>query len=170
MRGVLRQFFEGPARGFGRLRGAWRLLNGRGMRVLLALALLPTIACTDAATPPEQHLPRPADPTFTLFVSNQSFDLDRVDITVKLDGQLAVSGDFDVEGQHTWIKFDFALAPGPHELEAVTVDGETSLVETFEMDDRKWGVLNFWFYGPDHYEPTPRQFSFDVMNEEPRFQ
>ncbi|HEU0033721.1 MAG TPA: hypothetical protein VFQ53_24005 [Kofleriaceae bacterium] len=131
--------------------------------------VLSVAACTDAPVEPTQHMPRPDDPSFTLYVSNQSFDLDRVDITVRIDGELAVTGDFDVEGQHTWIPFDFGLAPGTHEIVAVTQDGDATLTKSFTMDDRKFGVLDFWFY-PDGPEPTPRQFSFFVTDEAPLFE
>lgn len=140
------------------------------MRSLLASALL-LAACTDGSTEaPRQHLPRPEDPSLTLFVSNQSFDLPRVDIEIRLDGQLAVTGDFDVEGQHTWIRFDFDLAPGPHQLRVVSEAGEATLEREFDLDDRKWGVVDFWYYAAGSPEPTPKQFSFQLLDEEPQFQ
>lgn len=117
---------------------------------------------------PKQHTNIPQDPTFTLLVSNQSFDLDPVDIEVKIDGRLAVTGDFVVGNQHTWVKFDFDLGAGNHTLTAKSRDGGVDLEKPFVMNDRKWGVLNFWYYasGP---EPTPEQFSFSVSDEQPAF-
>ncbi|HSK03153.1 MAG TPA: hypothetical protein VK932_18000 [Kofleriaceae bacterium] len=145
------------------------------MRSILALALLFFAACTDgtqagAPEAPQQHLPRPFAPTFTLFVSNQSFDLPQVDIAVELDGQLAVSGDFLVEGQHTWIQFDFDLAPGSHQLRVKSEDAGVTLDEAFDMDARKWGVVNFWYHKAGSPEPTPEQFSFDLFDEAPQFE
>jgi hypothetical protein len=141
------------------------------MRSLVASTLL-LAACVDGSSPgaPQQHLPRPDDPTFTLHVSNQSFDLSKVDIEIRIDGQLAVTGDFLVEGQHTWIPFDFELDPGPHQLRAATRIGGVDLEQAFDMDDRKWGVLNFWYYEAGSPEPTPQQFSFQVLDEPPAFQ
>jgi hypothetical protein len=145
------------------------------MRSLLALALLAS-ACTtsieSAPDPPRQHLPRSDDPTFTLYVSNQSFDLSPVDIQVGIDGQTAVTGDFVVEGQHTWIPFDFELAPGPHQLRVASWAGGAMLDQAFDfdMDARRWGVLSFWYYAAGSPEPTPHQFSFQVLDEPPVFQ
>jgi hypothetical protein len=109
--------------------------------LLIGLSLLAG-ACTDGAgtAEPRQHLPVPEAPTFTLLVSNQSFDLETVDITARLDGQLAVTGDFAVEGQHTWIRFDFDLAPGDHTISLETEDGDTTLDQEFVMTSRNWGV------------------------------
>ena len=141
------------------------------MRSLLALAFL-LAACTDMASPeaPRQHLPRPDAPAFTLLVSNQSFDLSQVDIEIRIDDQLAVTGDFLVEGQHTWIPFDFDLAPGPHQLRVASEFGGATLEQEFDMDARKWGVVSFWYYAAGSPEPTPRQFTFQVLDEEPLFQ
>ena len=140
------------------------------MRSLLAFTIL-LAACTDASfEAPRQHLARPDNPAFTLYVSNQSFDLSQVDIEIRIDDQLAVTGDFLVEGQHTWIPFDFALAPGQHRLEVASEAGGATLEKTFDMDDRKWGVLSFWYYAAGSPEPTPRHFSFQVMDEAPLFE
>jgi hypothetical protein len=140
------------------------------MRSLLALALL-LAACTDSAPAevPRQHLPRPDAPTFTLFVSNQSFDLSQVDIEIRLDGQLAVTGDFLFEGQHTWIPFDFNLAPGPHQLRVASRTAGVTLDEAFDMDARRWGIVSFWYYAAGSPEPTPKQFDFDVLDHPPLF-
>ena len=148
------------------------------MRSLLALAPLALLApaCTTALTPPpdppQQHLPRPGAPTFTLYVSNQSFDLPLVDLAIELDRRLAVTGDFPVEGQHTWIPFDFDLAPGAHQLRVGSRAGGAMLDQTFDfdMDARRWGVLSFWYYASGSPEPTPQQLSFQVLDEPPAFE
>jgi hypothetical protein len=145
------------------------------MRSLLFVSLLFVslllAACTDPApVAPRQHLPVPDAPTFTLFVSNQSFDLSQVDIEVRLDDQLAVSGDFLVEGQHTWVQFDFALAPGPHRLRATSETAGVTLEQAFDMDERRWGVVSFWYYAAGSPEPTPKHLAFEVLDEAPLFQ
>lgn len=140
------------------------------MRPLAIVLTCITGCAVEPASDPTLHLPATTTPTFTLYVSNQSFDLPRVDITVRVDGQLAITGDFHVEGQHTWIPFDLDLAPGPHAITIESATGEATLDQAFTMDDRRWAVASFWFYDEDHYEPTPRHFSFDVMDEPPTFQ
>jgi hypothetical protein len=141
--------------------------------IRLALSILLVAgACGGPGTSDEPHqiTPPPSDPTFTLYVSNQSFDLDPVDIDVEIDGALQVTGDFRVEGQHTWVKFDFDLAPGSHAITARTVAGDVVHDETFAMDDRKWAVINFWYYAAGSPEPTPPQFSWTLLDEPPAFQ
>ena len=135
-----------------------------------ALALSLLIACTGGSSDdPKQHLPRPTTPSLTVLVSNQSFDLPTVDISIEIDGKLAISGDFKVEGQHTWVPFDFEIAPGNHTMKIVSDAGETTLEKTFVMDDRKWIVVNFWYYAAGSPEPTPQQFSFHLFDEQPAF-
>lgn len=136
--------------------------------VWIGPALLALVAC-DGAHTPQQHLTPPADPSFTLLVSNQSFELDPVDITIRLDGQLAVTGDFHVEGQHTWIPFEFGLAPGAHTIAVETTDAAATLSQPFTVDDHRWGVVMFWYYPVGSPEPTPPQFSWSVHDQPPAF-
>ena len=137
------------------------------MRSLLLLAAV--AACGAPTTDPAQHLPK-VDDSFTLYVSNQSFDMPTIDIRVELDDQLAISGDFHVEGQHTWLRFDFGLAPGPHRIRVTTPDvTDIALDQMFQMDDRKWGVVSFWYYAAGSPEPTPPQFSLQIMDDQPYF-
>src|SRR5687767_15399980 len=106
------------------------------------LPLLLLAACgTSETNEPRQHLERPANPTMTVLVSNQSFDEPTVDLEITIDGQKAITGEFDVEGQHTWVPFDFDIAPGNHTMTVRTDDGEVTLDKTFVMDDRKWIVV-----------------------------
>ena len=135
----------------------------------LALSIV-LAACGGGADEPKQHLPRPSTPTLTVLVSNQSFDLPTVDISIEIDGELAISGDFEVEGQHTWVPFDFDLSPGNHSMKIVSDAGETTLEKAFVMDERKWIVVNFWYYEAGSPEPTPQQFSFHLFDEQPLFE
>ena len=137
-------------------------------RALLA-SLVVLAACDNSRVEPVQHMPRPAGAEkFTLLISNQSFDLDPVDIRVELDDQLAVTGDFVVEGQHTWVPFELDIAPGTHTIDVTTADANATLSQTFQMDDRKWGTVMFWFY-EGGAEPTPPSFSWNVSDEQPAF-
>lgn len=152
--------------------GIMRTLPSTLLLSSLLLAFSASGCSSDGDREPRQLLPISSDPTFVLYVSNQSFDLDPVDIEVRLDGELALEGDFLVEGQHSWHTFDFDLAPGTHELRAVTRAGDTVAVEEIEIDDApSYGVLNFWYYEPgrDYPEPYGPGFSFDQLDEPPVF-
>lgn len=117
---------------------------------------------------PQQHLPAPTTPSFTLLISNQSFDLSQVDIRVSIDNQLAVSGDFVVGNQHTWVPFDLDVAPGTHTLQVSSADTNATMTRSFEMDDRKWGVVMFWYY-EGGAEPVAPSFSWNLSDEQPAF-
>ena len=80
-----------------------------------------------------------------LHVSNQSFDEERVRLTVEVDGVTVVDDDFDVEGQHTWIRFALAMPAGDHEVTATSDTGAT-LTETFRVpgDEPRFAVLDHW--------------------------
>jgi len=116
------------------------------------------------------RLPQNGDGNFVLYVSNQSGDINPVDIRVHIDGKLAVDRTFDVAGgrgfQHNWIRFQFALDAGKHTLSVVTVKGGSALAKEFEIGKRKWAVINF-FTGPVRGEsldtPTGR-FTFDMQD------
>lgn len=97
--------------------------------------------------------------TLHLYVSNQSFEIDPVDIEVYIDDQPVICDDFFVEGQHNWILHDLRLAPGDHSLRAVGHDGKTTLEETFRIDGEKWAVVDFWFYPGE-----PEEFSFFIQD------
>ncbi|MBA2543122.1 MAG: hypothetical protein H0V17_26005 [Deltaproteobacteria bacterium] len=96
------------------------------------------------AVEPHQVTPAPANPNFTLFVSNQSFEIDRVGIQVDFEGELAVTGDFDVEGQHSWHEFTFALTPDVDITLEARAHGDV-LQATVKVDDaHDYAVINFW--------------------------
>lgn len=139
-------------------------------QTILALACLALAACfAEPAEPagPRQIPQRVEGGNFTIYVSNQSFAIDPVDIDVYVDDTLVVVGDFEVGSQHSWYDFEFALTPGTHTLRAVTRAGKAELEETFEIAGKRYGVLDFWYY-PDG-ETTPRQFSFDLYDQPPAF-
>ena len=81
---------------------------------------------------------------FILYVSNQSFDITPVDITIHIDGKQALSDEFHVRDQHNWIRHTFHLSSGKHILRAVSEKGEAILEKEFEVKGKTWAVLDFW--------------------------
>ncbi len=137
---------------------------GRGRWLAIPLVLVFGItSCASASADCEPDVNRDlfnsTDPvTLHLWVSNQSFDIDPVDIAVYIDDQQVVCDSFDVEGQHNWILFDVELDPGTHTLRALGNDGKTELTETIDVPDERWAVLDFWFYP----EEEPERFTFSI--------
>ncbi|MCX5067176.1 hypothetical protein OOJ91_15135 [Micromonospora lupini] len=80
-----------------------------------------------------------------LWVSNQSFEDDRVTVTVSIDGTRLVDQPFDVQGQHNWILFPVKLPPGSHEVTATSQTGAATH-ERFTVPEkgRRYAVLGYW--------------------------
>lgn len=116
---------------------------------------------------PQQRLPYVEAGNLQLYVSNQSFDIDPVDIRVELDGALAVVGDFLVEGQHSWHVFRFDVSGGNVFLEARTIVGDAELTQTVDVTTDRYAVLDFWYYPGD--ADHPRKFSLSLFDEPPQF-
>ena len=97
---------------------------------------------------------------FVLYVSNQSFEIDPVDIRVTIDGKLAVDEDFEVEDQHNWVEYTFRLREGRHVLRAESRAGAAELTRSFELTRKTWAVLNYWYYPGER-----KRFSFDLSHQ-----
>lgn len=89
----------------------------------------PGVACD--VTTGEQLTDSSATVQFHLWVSNQSFDIDPVDIAVYIDGVQVVCDDFSVEAQHIWIRFEFTIESGEHEMQVIGNDGTSELTKGF---------------------------------------
>lgn len=110
------------------------------------------------------------DGNFILYVSNQSFDINPVDIKIFIDGKLAVYGIFDIKGkrvpQHNWKKFTFKLKDGIHKIKAESKKGKAILEEEFEIKGQNWAVVDYWFYpkSTGGSGPTPKSFTFIIQD------
>lgn len=109
---------------------------------------------------------------FHIVVSNQSFAVDPVDITITVDGKEMVRGKFIVGGQHIHKTFDFTLAPGDHVLEAHSKKGAATKRYPFTLSKEHWVTVMYWYYPPGSkggVTPTPRSFSIDASDTMPMF-
>ena len=93
---------------------------------------------------------------FTLTVSNQSSDIDPVDILVKIDGKTVVDNEFLVKQQHNYQYFYFILEPGVHILYAESIKGKYQLQEEFTIKKELWASLDFQYYEGDETLPKLR--------------
>ncbi len=89
---------------------------------------------------------------FVLFVSNQSNQTNPVDITIYLDGRLAVNQDFLVGSGHNIVRFQFQLDPGTHTLRSITTRGQSDATATFDLPSTPWGVVDFWQNGKGTFD------------------
>jgi hypothetical protein len=121
--------------------------------LVLALGALAFVACgggTEATTGLPEGPPSldPAEKgNLTLYVSNQSFDRDPVDIRVLIDRKPAVEDDFAVGNQHNWVEFRFDLPDGEHVIHVESLDGEATLERPFGVEGKRWAVVDYWCCG-----------------------
>ena len=109
---------------------------------------------------------------FTLYISNQSFAVNPVDIQVYIDDDQIIDQKFDVSGergvpQHNWIPFHFKASPGSYRLHVESKKGEAVLDTTFEIKDKHWAVIDYWNY-PEvsgGAGPTPPKFTFNFQDQ-----
>lgn len=104
---------------------------------------------------------------FHLYISNQSFAVSLVDIKVFIDGKLVVNGSFEVGSQHNYQLFVLKLSSGRHKIVAESSKGHARLEQIFDVNDRPWATLTYWFYpkAEGGAKPCPPQFKFDLSKE-----
>jgi len=111
--------------------------------------------CLQFLSEPEPDVPKLAN-NFTLTVSNQSFDIDPVDILVKIDGKTVIDDEFLVKQQHNYQNFEFDLKPGIHTIYAESIKGKYQLNEEFTIEKELWASLDFQYYEGDGTLPELR--------------
>ena len=96
-----------------------------------------------------------------LWVSNQSFEDDPVEVTIAIDGVAVVSEPFEVEGQHSWILFPITAPPGNRVLTATSDTGAT-LEQRFTLPEQglRHAVVDYWYYPDDQ---AGRHFSWLIQ-------
>ena len=84
----------------------------------------------------------------TLLISNQSFDVNPVDVKVSVDGQAVVKDVFDVQGtqppQHNWQQYHLRLEDGSHSLVVESKKGKAQKHFTFEVSDQHTITIAYW--------------------------
>jgi hypothetical protein len=133
------------------------LLNTLLLRFVAVLALLLLAGCGG-----EEKLPKAdsdlLDPNgnFTLYVTNQSYAIDRVDIRVEIDDALVVSEYFNVGTQHTFEPFKLTLSQGMHKIHVWSELGDVELTDDFDTTDHDVGVAMFWHNPKAEVSPNRR--------------
>jgi len=84
----------------------------------------------------------------TLLVSNQSFDVNPVDIEIAINGTVVMRGEFDVAGelppQHNWTRYSLPLKDGSHRIDARSETGRARLHANFEVPGVRAITIAFW--------------------------
>ena len=125
--------------------------------LVVALALWALVGCSRSDGPdPEPHaaitaadsavrLVDDADANLILYASNQSFDDEKVRVTIAVDGVTVVDDDFYVADQHNWVSFPLGMSSGVHEITAETDSGAT-LRKSFLVpaDKARYAAIDHW--------------------------
>lgn len=96
----------------------------------------------------------------TLTVSNQSFEINPVDIAVKIDGVIVIDEKFEVGNQHNFHDYEFQLEEGTHTIHINSVLGDVNMEQEFGLDEEKWGYL---FYVNN--EEDPPRFVLEISDK-----
>lgn len=132
--------------------------------LFVSVALL-LCGCKDDAISPVNSKLLDSNGNFSLWVSNQSFAVENVDISVEIDGKLVISEYFDVGTQHTFKEFKLALEPGSHQIHIRSTKGKAELSKTFEFKTGQNGVIDYWYSKKSKYgDPIPPNFSFNIID------
>ena len=100
----------------------------------------------------EAPLPQDAEGNFVLYVSNVSYEINPVDMTVLIDGRKAVRSEFKAsKADFIPREYRFSLAPGRHKLTVISQKGRAKLEEEFEVKDRHWAIIAY------HYDSASEQ-------------
>jgi hypothetical protein len=133
--------------------------------LLLVCVILSLCGCEDDAISQVNSKLLDANGNFSLWVSNQSFAIKNVDITVEIDGELVISEYFNVGTQHTFKEFKLALEPGTHHINIRSNNGKAELSKTFEFRPGQNGVIDYWYTKKSKYgDPIPRKFAFAIID------
>ena len=135
--------------------------------------------CGTLMTHPEacqNVLPQDKDGNLTLDISNASRlrETPSIHIRVYIDGKIAVDRNFryasswldrltPVASVGRWKTLRFSLSEGTHTLRVESVKRAAQLEREFEIKDKHWGVIQYWY--PTKYPPEPgvwKHFTFSL--------
>ena len=100
----------------------------------------------------------------TLYVANQSFDVNPVDIKITIDGKTVAKGTFYAGEGHSWRRYDVRLAPGRHVLRAMTRKGAAALKREFDVAGPRWAAVAYRNVSPSRGGRTVRHFAFAIRD------
>ena len=143
--------------------------------IMLLISVVDNFGCRDdLRLPPVDKSLGSDDGNFTLYVSDTSTVVNRLDIQIMIDGKVAVARYFDVRPRmHSRPKrFVLSLPKGDHTIEMRSDQECVSLKESLTVSDKHWARVTFWRYPEGNYGPlpAPKGFSFQIGDEPIIFQ
>ena len=105
------------------------------------------------------------DANFILYVSNQSFEKPNVNISITLDGKHLITDFFGVRNQHYWKIYSLNLSYGKHLLSVKADNSSYELEEEFEITNKHWAVISFWYTSKKNKDYQPSGITFEISDE-----
>jgi len=82
---------------------------------------------------------------FNLLISNQSFVISPVDITVKIDGEVVIQDSLEVKNQHYCKNYPLTLSEGKHTIEFSSRNGNAALRKDFILRKKMWAYASYCY-------------------------
>lgn len=156
---------QGPG-GVGRVPGDTLAASGMGAPAA-SKKTAPTAEKRPAATTSNNSPGASGSGALILYVSNQSFAINPVEIKVFIDGRKVIDDKFKIRYQRNWRKYQFELARGTHRLRIESANGDATWEEPFDITRRQWGVINYWCQPKDAESAATavRKINFELKSE-----
>jgi hypothetical protein len=132
--------------------------------IILVLAII-LGGCVRSTKPQFTQETDQPDANFILYVSNQSFEESRVDISVIIDGKTVVSDFFPVKNHHYWKIYSLQLPLGSHQLSVKADNGTYKLERPFEISSKHWALISFWCTDKQDDKSQFSGISFAISDE-----
>lgn len=123
----------------------------------LCIVLTALAAGAGSASAATQH-------PLTLYVANQSFVVNPVDIKITIDGKVVAAGTFLAGYGRSWRRYDVRLTPGRHILRAMTRKGSAALKREFDVTGPRWAAVAYRNVSPSRGGRTVRHFAFAIRD------
>ena len=146
-------------------------LNGSAhlQRIMICVASLVSLSLSSCDNPgPSPGGSKLVDPAggFTLYVSNQSPVMKRVDLQVEIDGELVVKDVFSHGTGHTFEPTTLNLAKGQYTIRFISRKGKIDQTRQFNLQDQDVGKVIFLYHHNVAEHPEP-WIQFDIKKGSP---
>lgn len=105
-------------------------------------------------------------PNLVLHISNQSKDIDPVDISIKIDDNEVINKQlYYTSNRSNWKEFRINISTGTHTIRAESKIGKTVFEKEITVAGKHWGVLTYGSEQTDTGTSTPKIFIFEFHDK-----
>jgi len=84
------------------------------------------------------------DGNFILSISNQSSEIDPIDIKVEINGETIIHKYFALDDHHNGKVFKIKLPNGKHKIKVSSLKDKAVFSKTIELKKKKWATIDYW--------------------------